>query len=84
MDKALINELKSFLVERSVDNMNTKDLVAYVVEDLDNYYEKMTDQEFMRCAEDYWQDDLGEVIGEIQDYMKCDFTQDQRELLRND
>ena len=32
MDKALINELKSFLVERYVDNMSTKDLVAYVTE----------------------------------------------------
>ena len=27
---ALINELKSFLVERVVDNMSTEDLVQYV------------------------------------------------------
>ena len=37
----LIKELKSFLVERYVDNMSTKDLVAYVMDDLDRYYEKM-------------------------------------------
>ncbi len=36
----LIKELKSFLVERYVDNMSTKDLVAYVMDDLDRYYEK--------------------------------------------
>ena len=36
-----IKELKSFLVERQVDNMSTKDLVAYVMDDLDRYYEKM-------------------------------------------
>ena len=40
MDKAIINELKSFLVERYVDNMSTKDLVSYVTDDLDRYYEK--------------------------------------------
>ena len=33
-------ELKSFFVERYVDNMSTKDLVAYVMDDLDRYYDK--------------------------------------------
>ena len=42
----LIKELKSFMVERYVDNMSTKDLVAYVMDDLDRYYEKMSDAEF--------------------------------------
>ena len=73
MDKAIINELKSFLVERYVDNMSTKDLVAYVMEDLDRYYEKMSDAEFLDEAENYWEDSFGEVVDEIQDYMKSDF-----------
>ena len=34
-----ISELKSFLVERYVDNMSSKDLVAYVMDELDRYYE---------------------------------------------
>ena len=38
-----ISELKSFLVERIVDNMSTKDLVEYVTDDLDKYYENMPD-----------------------------------------
>ena len=33
---ALIKELKSFLVERVVDNMSTEDLVQYVTDDLDD------------------------------------------------
>ena len=37
MDKALINELKSFLVERYVDNMSEKDMVQYIMDDLDRY-----------------------------------------------
>ena len=73
MDKALINELKSFLVERYVDNMSTKDLVQYVTDDLDRYYEKMSDAEFIDEAQNYWEDHFGEVVDEIQDYIKCDF-----------
>ena len=78
MDKALINELKSFLVERYVDNMSEKDLVAYVTDDLDRYYEKMSDTEFIDEAQNYWEDGFGEVVDEIQDYMKCDFKKDRR------
>ena len=39
----VIKELKSFLVERTVDNMSTEDLVAYVTADLDQYYKYMPD-----------------------------------------
>ena len=79
MDKAIINELKSFLVERYVDNMSTKDLVQYVMDDLDRYYEKMSDAEFLDEAENYWEDSFGEVIDEIQDYMKTPFKKPLRE-----
>ena len=51
MDKAIINELKSFLVERYVDNMSEKDMVQYIMDDLDRYYEKMSDAEFLDEAE---------------------------------
>ena len=34
-----LNELKSFLAERIVDNMSTKDLVEYVLDDLFTYYD---------------------------------------------
>ena len=74
-----IRELKAFLVERYVDNMSTKDLVSYVTDDLDRYYEKMSDAEFLDEAQNYWEDHFGEVIDEIQDYMKCDFKKDRRD-----
>ena len=77
----LISELKSFLVERTVDNMSTKDLVAYVMDDLDRYYEKMSDVEFVDEAQNYWEDHFDEVVEEIEDYMKCDFKKDRRDDL---
>ena len=44
----LISELKGFYVERVVDNMDTKDLVNYVMDDLDRYYEKCQMQIFLK------------------------------------
>ena len=75
----LIKELKSFLVERYVDNMSTKDLVAYVMDDLDDLYKNMPDAEFLDEAQNYWEDSFGEVIDEIQDYMKTPFKKPLRE-----
>ena len=79
MDKAIINELKSFLVERYVDNMSEKDMVQYIMDDLDRYYEKMSDAEFLDEAENYWEDSFGEVVDEIQDYIKTPFKKQLRE-----
>jgi len=60
-----LQELRSFLVERQVDNMSTKDLVAYVMDDLDRYYENMPDAEFVDEAQNYWEDYYDEVVEEI-------------------
>jgi beta-N-acetylglucosaminidase len=76
---ALINELKSFLVERIVDNMETKDLEEYVTNDLDQYYENMSDVEFVNEAQNYWDDGFDDVIEEIREYADCDFKKDRRE-----
>ena len=72
-------ELRSFLVERQVDNMSTKDLVAYVMDDLARYYENMPDAEFVDEAQNYWEDHFSDVVDEVEDYMKCDFKKDRRE-----
>ena len=75
----LISELKSFYVERVVDNMDTKDLYNYVMDDLDRYYEKQSDVDFLEDAYNYWEDSFDEVVEEIEDYMKCDFKKPLRE-----
>ena len=74
----LIKELKSFFVERYVDNMSTKDLVAYVMDDLDRYYENMPDAEFVDEAQNYWEDHFDDVVEEIEEYTNCDFKKDRR------
>ena len=74
----IINELKTFLVERYVDNMSTKDLVAYVMDDLDRYYEKMSDAEFIDEAQNYWEDYFDEVVEEVEEYANCKFKKDRK------
>ena len=68
-----LQELRSFLVERIVDNMSTKDLVEYVTNDLDIYYENMSDVEFIDEAKNYWDDGYDAVVEEIKEYTDCDF-----------
>ena len=75
----LIKELKSFLVERMVDNMETKDLVEYVTDDLDQYFESLPDEQFISEAQNYWDDSFDDVVEEIREYADCDFKKDRRE-----
>ena len=68
-----LNELRAFYVERFVDNMETKDLVSYVMDDLDRYYEDMSDAEFIDEAKNYWEDHYDDVVEEVKEYADCDF-----------
>ena len=76
---ALIQELKSFLVERMVDNMETKDLEEYVTNDLDQYFESLPDEQFINEAQNYWDDGFDDVVEEIEEYADCDFKKDRRD-----
>ena len=78
MTQNQLNELKTFLVERLVDNMSTKDLVEYVTNDLDQYYENMSDVEFIDEAKNYWDDGYNDVVEEIKEFADCDFKKDRK------
>ena len=67
MDKALINELKSFFVERYVDNMDTKDLVEYVYNDMMHYVENLPDVQFIDECKNYWDDHFEDIVEEIKE-----------------
>ena len=69
----VISELKSFFVERYVDNMSVEDLVEYVTTDMDRYVDTQFDEDFLNDAMDYWGDHFDEVVDEISEYANCDF-----------
>ena len=62
-----IDDLKDLLVERMVDNMSTKDLVVYVTDDLTEYFKDLSDKEFLRQAQDYWDDHFPYIVEEIKE-----------------
>ena len=78
MDRELLLELKSFLAERMVDNMTTEQLAEYVQDDLFQYFDKQGEHDFLEEAENYWGDMFGEVIDEVQDYMKSNMKATNR------
>ena len=68
-----LNALREFYVERFVDNMETKDLVQYVTDDMFQYMESLPDNEVIEECLNYWDDMFEEVIDAIKDFEQCDF-----------
>ena len=83
LNRKQLLELKELLADRMVDDMSTGDLVEYVLDDLFNYFDKLGEHEFLEEAENYWGDYFGEVIDEVQDYMKCDFKREPGNTVRH-
>ena len=68
-----LNELRAFYVERFVDNMATKDLVQYVMDDMMRYMESLPDSEVVEECINYWDDHFEDVVEEIKEYVDCKF-----------
>ena len=68
-----LNALREFYVERYVDNMETKDLVQYVTDDMFQYMESLPDNEVIDECLNYWDDMFEEVVEDIMDFEQCDF-----------
>ena len=65
-DKQFVT-LKDIFVERVVDNMSTKDLVNYVMDDLADLYKNMPDVEFLDEAKNWLADDFDDTIKDVQE-----------------
>ena len=68
-----LNALREFYVERFVDNMETKDLVQYVTDDMFQYMESLPDNEVIEECLNYWDDNFEDVVEEIMEFEQCDF-----------
>ena len=60
-----LQELKDLYVERMVDNMGTKELVAYVTDDMTDYVDSLSAVEFFDEAYSYFDDYFDEIVEEI-------------------
>ena len=60
-----LQELKDLYVERMVDNMGTKELVAYVTDDMTDYVNSQSAVDFFDEAYSYFDDYFDEIVEEI-------------------
>ena len=65
-DKQFVT-LKEIYVERIVDNMSTKDLVNYVMDDMTEYVKKLSDVEFLDEAKNWLADDFDDTIKDVKE-----------------
>ena len=68
-----LNALREFYVERFVDNMDTRDLVQYVTDDMIGYMESLPDNEVIDECLNYWDDMFDEIVEEIKEIEGCEF-----------
>ena len=66
-----LNALREFYVERFVDNMETKDLVQYVTDDMYQHLESVTDEEVIYECVEYWDDMFDDVVEEVKAAKNC-------------
>ena len=60
-----LQELKDLYVERMVENMSVKDLVAYVTDDMTQFVDKQSPLDFFEEAYSYFDDYFDEIVEEI-------------------
>jgi len=57
--------LKSYYIERYIDNMSMKDLMEYVANDMDLHLEKLSDLEVIDDISFYFEEHFDEVVSEV-------------------
>ena len=57
--------LKSYYIERYIDNMSMKDLMEYVANDMDLHLEKLSDIEVIDDISFYFEDHFNEIVSEV-------------------
>ena len=60
-----LQELKELYVERMVDNMETKDLVRYVTDDMTEFVNQQSPLEFFEEAYNYFDDYFDEIVEDV-------------------
>ena len=62
-----LSDLRDLFVDRYVDNMDTKDLVEYVYNDMMHYVENLPDIQFIDECKNYWDDHFEDIVEEIKE-----------------
>ena len=59
--------LKSYYIDRYIDNMSMKDLIEYVANDMDLHLEKLSDSEVISDISFYFEDHFDDRVSEVRE-----------------
>ena len=59
--------LKSYYIDRYIDNMSMKDLMEYVANDMDLHLEKLSDSEVISDISFYFEDHFDDIVSEVRE-----------------
>ena len=67
LDNEQFERLKSYYIDRYIDNMSMKDLKEYVANDMDLHLEKLTDIEVISDISFYFEDHFNDIVSEVRE-----------------
>ena len=59
--------LKSYYIDRYIDNMSMKDLMEYVANDMDLHLEKLNDSEVISDISFYFEEHFNDIVSEVRE-----------------
>ena len=65
LDNEQFERLKSYYIERYIDNMSMKDLMEYVANDMDLYMDKLSESDIIDDISFYFEEQFDEVVSEV-------------------
>ena len=57
--------LKSYYIERYIDNMSREDLMEYVANDMDLHMDKLSESDIIDDISFYFEDGFDEIVSEV-------------------
>ena len=67
LDNDQFERLKSYYIDRYIDNMSMKDLMEYVANDMDLHLEKLSDSEVISDISFYFEDHFDDIVSEVRE-----------------
>ena len=67
LDNEQFERLKSYYIDRYIDNMSMKDLMEYVANDMDLHLEKLSDSEVISDISFYFEDHFDDIVSEVRE-----------------
>ena len=65
LDNEQFERLKSYYIERYIDNMSREDLMEYVANDMDLHLEKLSESDVIDDISFYFEEQFDEIVSEV-------------------